>query len=102
MSRKFDYLGNSRWRKLRAAFLLQHPTCVYCAQLGKTTAANTVDHKKPHAGEDDPLCWDWDNLQALCKPCHSGHKQSFDRTGRLRGSDASGHPLDPNHHWNRK
>ena len=102
MSRKFNYLNNPRWRKLRAAFLQQHPLCVYCRQMGRTTAANTVDHIRPHSGENDPLCWDWNNLQALCGSCHSGPKQSLDRTGRLRGADREGRPLDPNHPWNRK
>jgi len=103
MSTKFDYLHNTRWRKLRAWHLMQHPLCVLCAQLGRTTAGNTVDHIKPHSGPDDPLLWDPTNLQTLCRPCHSRHKQSADRRGVMRGCDANGEPLDrANHHWFKK
>ncbi len=52
-----------RWRKLRLMYLRAHPLCVVCGD-----AASEVDHIHPRAagGSDD-----WDNLQALCKSCHS-------------------------------
>jgi 5-methylcytosine-specific restriction protein A len=37
--------------------------------LGDTTAANVVDHIKPHKG-DQALFWCRDNWQSLCKRCH--------------------------------
>jgi 5-methylcytosine-specific restriction protein A len=50
------------WRKLRAAFLAEHPTCVICG-----APAIVADHVIPKAaGGDD----DWSNLQALCRSCH--------------------------------
>lgn len=54
-----------RWKKLRAAYLAQHPLC----ECGCGHAATVVDHKRAHGG-DPALLYDWDNLQALTKPCH--------------------------------
>jgi 5-methylcytosine-specific restriction enzyme A len=58
------------WQKLRAAFLAQNPTCKLCEQAGRLTAAEVVDHIRPHKG-DPELQMDWDNLQSLCTPCHA-------------------------------
>jgi 5-methylcytosine-specific restriction enzyme A len=57
-----------RWRKLRLMYLRTHPLCVSCQADGITTQATEVDHiRRRRAGGGD----EWDNLQALCKPCHS-------------------------------
>lgn len=53
-----------RWRKARRWFLSEHPRCTLCQRL-----ANVVDHVVPHRG-DQPLFWDVNNWQALCKQCH--------------------------------
>jgi len=53
-----------RWRRLRAAFLREHPLCVECGAL-----ANVVDHVTPHRG-DERLMWAEDNLQPMCDRCH--------------------------------
>lgn len=51
------------WRQLRARFLRQHSYCEMCGEL-----ATEVDHRLPRrAGGTD----DEDNLQPLCKRCHS-------------------------------
>ena len=92
-------LYGRRWRKLRAAVLAAEPLCRYCKAQGRTTAATVVDHIRPHKG-DVALFYDTANLQPLCKRCHDSHKQSRDRTGKLRGATADGRPLDPGHHWN--
>ncbi|MEZ4714287.1 MAG: HNH endonuclease signature motif containing protein [Caldilineaceae bacterium] len=49
-------------------FLRAHPVCVSCAAQGMTTEATEVDHivRKADGGADA-----WENLQALCKSCHS-------------------------------
>lgn len=60
---------NSRWRKVRALYLAEHPLCVECEKQGALTAATVVDHIIPHKG-DSGLFWDKDNWQALCKQCH--------------------------------
>ncbi len=82
-------------------FLREHPLCVLCSQIGGGTAATVVDHIQPHRGDYD-LFWDPTNHQALCKPCHDGAKKSQEMTGRLRGCDVQGNPVDPAHHWRRK
>ena len=60
----------SRWEKLRAVFLRQHPLCASCESEGRCTAATEVDHVIPHRG-DQALFWAPGNLQPMCKPCHS-------------------------------
>jgi 5-methylcytosine-specific restriction protein A len=56
------------WRKVRAVYLSKHPLCELCQQAGKLVPATEVHHKIAIAdgGTDAD-----DNLQALCKPCHS-------------------------------
>lgn len=71
---------------------------MYCAQLGLDVLATVVDHIKPHRG-DMALFWDEANWQGLCKPCHDGAKAQLERTGRLRGCDVNGVPIDSSHAW---
>ena len=86
-----------RWRKLRRMVLADESLCRMCAEIGRTTLATVVDHIKPKrdGGTDER-----DNLQPLCAPCHNGAKQSFEATGKVRGCDVNGQPLDPKHPWN--
>lgn len=72
----------ARWARLRDRVLNARPLCVMCHELDEVTEADTVDHIKPHKG-DEALFWDVDNLQPLCASCHSRHKQREERgTGR--------------------
>jgi 5-methylcytosine-specific restriction endonuclease McrA len=96
---KFNY-SHRRWRRLRAAFLAEHPLCKMCGDRGRVTAATVVDHKKAISAGGDP--WDWDNLQSLCVTDHNAAKRSQEATGHLRGCDVDGNPLNPEHHWNRE
>lgn len=59
-----------QWKKLRAAFLLENPLCATCMAKGKPEGARDVDHRIPLAVQPD-LAYEWDNLQALCRPCHN-------------------------------
>lgn len=61
----------ARWRKIRAAYIAQHPLCEDCLEKGLTTPVAEVHHVLPldHGGSHD-----FSNLHSLCKPCHS--KQS--------------------------
>lgn len=87
--RGYDY----RWQKARAAFLREHPFCVYCLRelrIAATTVAeiivecaarglpvpygNVVDHIEPHRG-NQALFWDRTNWATLCKHHHSSTKQ---------------------------
>lgn len=89
-----------RWRRRRAAFLQEHPLCRFCEAAGRATLATVVHHEQPHKG-DETLFFDEDNWAALCKPCHDGAAVELENTGRLRGCDIHGRPLDPAHKWNR-
>lgn len=68
----------SRWRRARAAYLLEHPLCVMCQARGRIEQATVVDHITPHRG-DYARMWDPLNWQSLCKRCHDSHKQRQDR-----------------------
>ncbi len=85
-----------RWRRLRAVVLQREPTCRMCRELGKTTLATVVDHIKPRreGGGDEP-----ENLQSLCATCHNGAKASYEATGKMRGCNEFGEPLDLRHPW---
>lgn len=61
------------WRRLAEAFKRANPLCKRCLERGVTRSMDCVDHIVPHAGYDDPLRLDWNNLQSLRDPCH-GHK----------------------------
>ena len=60
----------AHWRKIRLAFLAQYPLCALCQRERKLAPATVVDHIRPHRGNPE-LFYDPENLQALCKPCHS-------------------------------
>ena len=60
----------SKWRALRNRYIAQHPYCVECMKKGIFTMATDVDHIVPHRG-DPSLLFDENNLQSLCKSCHS-------------------------------
>ncbi len=94
-----DRLYGRRWKKARAAYLRANPLCVFCERRGRVTAATVVDHRTPHHG-DERLFWDWANWQPLCGPCHDSVKQALETGGVIRGADADGIPVDPNHLWN--
>ncbi len=61
----------SRWRRFAKNYLNRNPLCVHCRKSGRVTPATEVDHIIPHRG-DQELFWDTENnLQGLCKECHS-------------------------------
>jgi len=57
------------WRAVRQQQLQRHPLCEHCLAQGRTTAAGEVDHIR--AVRRGGAMLDADNLQSLCKPCHS-------------------------------
>ena len=87
MSRDQRYqrlLNDRRWRELRIAYLREHPLCERCIREGKAagvpegyiTPAIDVHHRVPvetakTLQEMERLAYDWNNLEALCIPCHS-------------------------------
>ena len=90
-------LYDRRWRKRRAFQLMEHPLCRLCMEVwGRRSAATIADHIVPHRG--DPELFDGP-LQSLCKSCHDSLKQQVEKSGRIKGCDMRGIPLDRNHPW---
>lgn len=75
-NRKYQSLLNSkRWKILRQQYLRDHPLCERCLREGFNTAAVDIHHKTPCESaqsdtEMERLCYDRNNLEALCIPCH--------------------------------
>ena len=66
------------WKRKRLSWLRQHPLCVMCEDIGRTTAAGVVDHIVPITAGGARL--DDENLQSLCKSCHTA-KTNRERAG---------------------
>lgn len=72
----YRYVYNtSRWRKLRQAYLMQHPLCELCEKDGKVKEATEVHHITPISNANDELSmkelgYNPNNLMALCEECH--------------------------------
>ena len=81
------------WTKARNAYLKDNPLCVMCMAMkpSKVTAANVVDHIKPHQGNQE-LFWDSEgNWQSLCAPHHNGEKAEIEGRHKARAKfDADG------------
>jgi 5-methylcytosine-specific restriction endonuclease McrA len=101
-----------RWEKYREKYLAHHPRCVMCEAKGQLGIAAVVDHIVPPRmaealrsgcaetiAKARKLFWDPANHQPLCSRCHDSDKQRLEKSGRVAGCDASGIPIDPNHHW---
>lgn len=63
-----------KWKRFRQAQLDKQPWCCEC----RVVKANTVDHIRPHG--DDWRLWFYveDNVQSMCKPCHSRKTTTVD------------------------
>ena len=59
---------NGQWRKIRAAYIAEHPLCEMCEKEGRLTPAREVHHRLAigKGGGNE-----WKNLQAVCHSCHS-------------------------------
>ncbi|MGN0061249.1 MAG: HNH endonuclease signature motif containing protein [Alloprevotella sp.] len=65
----------SKWRKLRAIVLSNHPICQECERRGIYRTATEVHHIKPIESANDTIqaeimCYDPSNLLAVCRDCH--------------------------------
>ena len=58
----------ARWGRLRLRVLLEQAYA--CASCGRVVVDLDVDHIRPHEGSPG-LFWDRQNLQGLCKVCHT-------------------------------
>jgi 5-methylcytosine-specific restriction protein A len=63
-SQRYGY----QWTKIRQLFLAKHPLCERCLLENRLIPATEVHHKLPLS---DGGTHSDDNLQALCKSCHS-------------------------------
>lgn len=55
------------WERISLAYREAHPVCEIC----NDAPTDDTDHIVPFKGLDDPLRTAWDNLQAVCRPCHN-------------------------------
>ena len=79
-ARAYQYLYYTKgWKKhTRAAVLQRDPMCKDPFKIGCHNPSTDADHIIPHRG-DVKLFFDLNNLQGLCKSCHS-------RKTKLEGS----------------
>ncbi len=94
------WYSDREWWKLRSQRLKAEPWCRFCRQAGVMTAAEIVDHIRPHRG-DRRLFFDTTNLQSLCRPCHDRTKQGIEARGYDARIGSDGLPSDPLHPFNR-
>lgn len=74
----------ARWQKVAALHLAQHPLCARCMTVNRPTLAELVDHIRPVNGEADPLFFDSDNHQSLCRRCHAVKTHADKKAGLTR------------------
>lgn len=82
---KFDIsqkIYNSKtWKQLRNSYFAENPLCQRCLEKGIVKPADDIHHIKPFLSgktyeEKLQLAYDYNNLQSLCKQCHSDiHKE---------------------------
>jgi 5-methylcytosine-specific restriction protein A len=56
----------AKWRKVRDAYLREHPACEGCGSSGPWLDVHHRDGRSPL----EPGANDWHNLQTLCRSCH--------------------------------
>ena len=64
------WYSSAQWQRIRTNQLITEPLCRECKNNGILRTATEVDHIKPHQG-NWTLFTDKNNLQSLCKQCHS-------------------------------
>lgn len=74
---------DARWDRLSVAFRKRNPFCLWCAQAGRDTLTDLVDHMIPVVDRPD-LKHEWDNLMPACVTCH-GRKASLETYARENG-----------------
>jgi len=61
---------DSRWQRFRAVYIQHNPLCRRCKAKGRITATKEVHHIVPLRDAPERK-YDTDNLEPLCKSCHS-------------------------------
>lgn len=95
--------NTEQWRRLRRMVIAQNAlehggVCQICGKLMMSDEVQ-VDHVVPLAQGGEPFAMD--NLRAVCAECNS-RKATEDRTGRVKGCDENGWPVDGKHEWNKE
>lgn len=67
---RLEFYSSTKWKRCREAFLASHPLCAECLRNRRLTDARIVHHKVERL-HDPVLSFDWDNLEAMCKSCHT-------------------------------
>lgn len=67
--------NTSQWRKLREAYLMEHPLCERCLEAKRISPSTEVHHVVPISKATNELQmkelgFNPTNLQALCEKCH--------------------------------
>ena len=63
---------SARWRRLRRAFLREHPICRLCDESGIIRAATVVDHRLGHNRRDwEELFWREEYWDPMCQEHHA-------------------------------
>lgn len=89
-----DFYKTPFWKRLRAACLKRDRICT---TPGCTKRAAVADHIVPRSkGGADTL----ENLRGLCIQHHNQRRHGGEPY--LKGCNANGQPVDPNHWWNSK
>lgn len=65
-----SFLVSAKWKKLRLKKLRRNPLCERCLEKNIHRTAEEVDHILSRDQRPD-LSLRFDNLQSLCKSCHS-------------------------------
>lgn len=94
------FYSTANWQAIAKRQLSREPFCQGC----ETSPATLVDHITPI--KQGGAMRDPQNLQSLCRSCHS-QKTHAERAGRrwtppkFMGCDERGIPRDPAHPWHR-
>ncbi len=64
-----DFYNSHSWRKAAKAHKLKNPVCIKCEEKGIVTAVTVTDHIVRIV--DGGAEYDENNLQSLCRSCHS-------------------------------
>ncbi|RMH96305.1 HNH endonuclease [Stutzerimonas nitrititolerans] len=79
------FYKTERWKKLSAYYRKRYPVCEYC----NNAASDITDHVKPYKTHPE-LGLEWDNLRALCRPCHNRIGEQIGLAGRQDGTTRRG------------
>lgn len=76
LNKRQEVYNTTLWKKMRLAYLTEHPLCEICVMEGKTTLGEDIHHVHSFMDakdiyERDRLAFDSNNLITVCKICHS-------------------------------